>query len=167
MTVQITIPVFSQALRHSLVALCNGERASIRTAQFCAAAATRTSHAAYRELWQSLREAPRRGADCRMLLAQPTPRNPQSAESAAAAMDLALLGWRVRWIKPGALAHMKLWIFGDDLVIMGSHNLTQSAMISNHEASIITRDHAAVADTAAWYEAQWRVATQRPTIGLA
>jgi phosphatidylserine/phosphatidylglycerophosphate/cardiolipin synthase-like enzyme len=161
-----TIILFDRAMPRALTAALQAERGDLWSAQFCANLPTPQSHAAYLDLWRAIRAAPGRARNARLLLAQPTPRNPQSAESAAAAMDLKTHGWQIKWMAAGAMAHMKLWLFGEELAIIGSHNLTQSAMLANHEASVLTREPTAIGDTAAWLTLAWSRATDRPTFGL-
>lgn len=162
-----TYPLIDRHMLLTLIDLIRAEKATIRTAQFSACLPTPQAHHNYKVLWQELIAAGNRGIEAQMLLAQPSPRSPQCAESAAAAIDLNHAHWTTRWLPAGRLAHMKIWIFGDHTIIIGSHNLTHAAMMTNTEASLLTRDQVSIDHIDKWWRDTWLLGTPRPTIGIA
>lgn len=147
--------IFDAAARRHLIGMLTTARRSIMTAQFAASPIVTTTPAAYRQLMDAAHAAARRGVVCSMVLAQAGPRNPQSSASLLAASQLIAAGWRVRWAPAGRLMHAKMWVFDASHVVIGSHNLTESAMSANHEASLIATDAASAADAAQWFGLLW------------
>ena len=52
--------------------------------------------------------------------------------------------------------HTKAIVFDDQGLLLGSHNLTNSAMQSNNEASLYTSDYEAVAGFTQYFDTLWR-----------
>lgn len=71
---------------------------------------------------------------------------------AGAVEQLQALGIDCRKVTSKDLLHSKLIIIDDSIVILGSHNFTQSAFGKNFETSIITNDAGVVADLKNYFE---------------
>lgn len=125
----------------------------LRTCIFVATLPSASSHRAYRELWQAITGAPRHCQECQIIIAGGTPNSTQDITNRRVVTHLMGNGWKV-WTKKGTkIAHAKVWVFDDERVIVGSHNLTSAAMLGNIEASIITDDRGTVEKTIKMLEA--------------
>ena len=150
----------NQELRQALMRLIPAAVTRIYATQFSATPIAPTTPAPYRTLVLTMVMAARRGLDCRIILAPPSPKNPQGAASQAFARDLAASGWRIAWAPFGHLLHSKAWIIDSDISIVGSHNLTAAAMMSNAEQSIIARSRSFATTMANNFALDWAGATQ-------
>jgi len=77
--------------------------------------------------------------------------------------ELALYGVQTQLDSPDSTLHNKL-IIADDVVLVGSHNFTWSALELNHEASVLVAD-AEVADWyASWFDTLWAEVEATPQL---
>jgi phosphatidylserine/phosphatidylglycerophosphate/cardiolipin synthase-like enzyme len=92
-------------------------------------------HAGKRILWNAIYDAPRRGVICRVVIARHAATSLYEYGNAKAAIDLMRNGWQVRRAPARPLMHSKLGIFDNTKAMLGSHNLTSAALLTNHEIS--------------------------------
>jgi phosphatidylserine/phosphatidylglycerophosphate/cardiolipin synthase-like enzyme len=111
-------------------------------------------------LLQHLVRAAERGVDVAVLADE------ESDSTAESLAWLAEAGVRTQLDSPERTTHDKL-IVADDTVLVGSHNLTSSALEENTEASALIEDQA----VAAWFEAifqeQWASPADFPSLAAA
>ncbi|MCB9678154.1 MAG: hypothetical protein H6737_23840 [Alphaproteobacteria bacterium] len=74
--------------------------------------------------------------------------------TAAAFWRLASAGIDTRFDGPARTLHNKL-VVADDVAVVGSHNLTSSALNTNHEGSVLVADAEVAAWYATWFDAVW------------
>lgn len=89
----------------------------------------------------ALLDAPQRNKLCRMIMTGASPLSPQAAANLSNGEALHRAGWEVRQAPRTPMLHSKVWIFGEEFAVIGSHNLTEAALSRNHEASVITDVH--------------------------
>ena len=82
---------------------------------------------------QQMKSAAKRGLDCRAIL---------QSEKVAEALEQE--GWQTKTISKDHLLHMKVVIIDRNTALVGSHNLTESAMSYNAEVSLLTIEKEAV-----------------------
>ncbi|MFT5459652.1 MAG: phosphatidylserine/phosphatidylglycerophosphate/cardiolipin synthase-like enzyme [Myxococcota bacterium] len=75
--------------------------------------------------------------------------------------NLELDGIETQLDDPRVMTHNKL-VLADDITIVGSHNLTSSALGRNHEGSVRLADADVTAWYAAWFDAMWDVPEVNP-----
>jgi phosphatidylserine/phosphatidylglycerophosphate/cardiolipin synthase-like enzyme len=91
-----------------------------------------------RRIGAALKKAARRGLRVVVLLEKSTQRGLNEANGKTAA-DLKDAGVLVLYDKPARTLHTKMVIIDREIVLLGSHNLTESALKHNHEASLRIR----------------------------
>jgi phosphatidylserine/phosphatidylglycerophosphate/cardiolipin synthase-like enzyme len=87
-------------------------------------------------LWVALVNAPLRKVRCRCIIAEHKKNSPTFRFNRRAIWLLDKNGWNVSLIKPSKLLHAKVITIDSKLVILGSHNFTQTASSSNIDLSI-------------------------------
>lgn len=65
-------------------------------------------------------------------------------------------GWKVQKLFLGPTMHRKAWVFDGERVIVGSHNITGSALTGNREASILTDDASIASQVQAAMLKDWK-----------
>lgn len=89
------------------------------------------------KLSRAVLNAPRRGVKVRVLLNKEGPSNPLTAINAEAQKYLQEAGCVVKFGPSFPVTHAKLWLFDDDLVVLGSHNLSERSCLHNDETSVL------------------------------
>lgn len=141
-----TIPLIGKSATPYIHAAISAATRHIDVVTYLAHPATPTSSLAYRHLWACMLKAPARGITCRALIHAATPGSNHAAANQQSAATLTEAGWSVRLVQQSATIHAKIWLIDANLCVVGSHNLTDAAMSTNVEASILTDSHACAAD---------------------
>lgn len=99
--------------------------------------------------------APSRGVACRAVL--PTWGEKDSLKNinrewAAIATEA---GWRLRYMHKNKLQHSKFWIFDKAVTIIGSHNVTSTALTQNIELSVVIRRKKTAIEASRFFEKLW------------
>lgn len=110
------------------------------------------------ELFARLLQQPSKRSACRMVMGTPTAGTTLAALNTQARAILQANGWQVRQMPQYPVLHAKLWLIERGHVYAGSHNLSNRATTSNHEAGILTTANAAVTSARQWTEELWNVA---------
>ncbi|MEI6414051.1 MAG: phospholipase D-like domain-containing protein, partial [Pseudomonadota bacterium] len=76
------------------------------------------------------------GLDCRAILAIIPKRYAMPEFNMGAAKVLQEAGWHIRFMPAERFLHDKLFIFDNDTTIIGSHNLSKTAMMSSYNLSV-------------------------------
>jgi len=53
------------------------------------------------------------------------------------------------------ITHAKLWIFDDDVIILGSHNLSNRSVTVNNESSVLIRSRAVAMEFKRYFNSLW------------
>ncbi len=88
-----------------------------------------------RRIGAALKEAARRGLRVVVLL-EKSKQQGLNEDNSKTAADLTEAGVRVLYDDLGKTLHTKIVIIDREVVLLGSHNLTESALQYNHEASL-------------------------------
>lgn len=108
-----------------------------------------------RDVVAALERAKARGVDVRIILE----RDVISGDNDEIYRELAAKGINVRYASAFyKLTHSKFIIIDGKTVLVGSHNLSNSALYDNREASVIVRDAATAKEFAAAFETDWVLA---------
>jgi len=109
-----------------------------------------------RNVIEALERAKERGVAIRIIIE----RNVISGQNDATYRELASKGFNIRYASRNyALTHAKTIITDGTAVLVGSHNLSNSALYENREASVIIRDIATVAEFGNVFEKDWLLAS--------
>jgi phosphatidylserine/phosphatidylglycerophosphate/cardiolipin synthase-like enzyme len=109
-----------------------------------------------RDVVEALERAKSRGVQVRIIIE----RNVISDDNDAIFRELASKGFNIRYASSAyKLTHAKFIIVDGVAVLVGSHNLSNSALYKNREASVIIRDSAAVHDFMEAYATDWALAS--------
>lgn len=109
-----------------------------------------------RDVVEALERAKSRGVRIRIIIE----RNVVGDDNDAIFRELASKGFDVRYAsKAYKLTHSKFIIIDGKEVLVGSHNLSNSALYKNREASVIIRDSPAVADFIKAFKTDWALAS--------
>ncbi|MEZ4317402.1 MAG: phospholipase D-like domain-containing protein [Myxococcota bacterium] len=100
------------------------------------------------DLLTALEAAAERGVEVRFLADE------EGDGTEAAFGRLASAGIDTRFDGPARTLHNKL-VVADDVAVVGSHNLTSSALNTNHEGSVLVADAEVAGWYAAWFDAVW------------
>ncbi|MDA1195365.1 MAG: phospholipase D-like domain-containing protein [Planctomycetota bacterium] len=95
--------------------------------------------------------AARRGADVRVVLPRRSDHFVADLARGRALRSLAEAGARVL-LHPNRMIHAKVFIFDDDLAMLGSANLDRRSLYLNHELTVLVETPAEVEALAAWTE---------------
>lgn len=108
-------------------------------------------------LIQEIREVAARGIKCRAIIAQVNTRLTPETPNVGAIKLMLEWGWDVRMTR-GRTHHEKLWIIDDNIVIIGSHNISGASITRNNELSVaIECPHQAGLAKMIWWS-RWREA---------
>ncbi|MEW6035768.1 MAG: phospholipase D family protein [Candidatus Micrarchaeota archaeon] len=105
-----------------------------------------------RDVVAALERAKARGVEIRIIVE----RNVVSGENDEIYRELASKGFNIRYAGSAQkLTHSKFIIVDGKAVLVGSHNLSNSALFKNREASVIVRDAAAVGEFEETFGIDW------------
>jgi len=152
--------IFGKGTPEALASFCKEARKSIQVLSFVASVPSARSHLAYRALWQAMEAAPARGVACQILLCRATPDSTQGLSNRLAASTLRSYGWESRLSTDNRIHHAKIWIFDQKMIVIGSHNLTEAAMLRNVEFSLASTYSLAVSDTVEAFAGVWLAANK-------
>lgn len=108
-----------------------------------------------RDVIEALGRAKARGVDIRIIME----RNVISGHNKQSYHELAAKGFNIRYAsKAYQLTHSKFMIIDDEIVLVGSHNLSNSALYKNREASVVIRDAATLQEFQEVFETDWHLA---------
>lgn len=128
---------------------------SIEIAQYCITTKWDTSPGVSGNVYAALRAARARGLTCRALLARHKQSSVSRNFNQFADIQMTGSGWIVRRAKPKNLLHSKLCIIDREHIILGSHNFTMAASISNIDLSILISGRELARSFVQWFETQW------------
>ena len=72
-----------------------------------------------------------------------------------AAQYLSEAGIRVKFARSFPTTHAKLWVFDDDAVILGSHNLSSRSVTVNNEASALIKSRPVAREFKRYFDVLW------------
>lgn len=140
-------PVFSPDGGEQIISLIDGAQSSLDIEVYVFTS---------KDVIQALERARARGVAIRVIIE----RNVMGAQNGATYRRLASEGFNVRYARPDvALTHSKFIIVDGRAVLVGSHNLSNSALYDNREASVIIRDFATVAAFEDTFREDWLLAS--------
>jgi phosphatidylserine/phosphatidylglycerophosphate/cardiolipin synthase-like enzyme len=125
---------------------------SIKTIVYTGHVPSARSMPKVRQLWQLWKDAGLSLEGCSAIIAGWRERSPQWLSNRACAGVLSANGWAVVEAKERPIMHPKLYLFDDDVAVIGSHNLTGQGLTYNFNLSVLTDDKAMIADLLAYYE---------------
>ena len=109
-----------------------------------------------RDVVDALERAKRRGVRVRIILEKEL----IGTDNDEIFAELLSKGFDVRFASGSfQLTHSKFIIIDGKAVLVGSHNLSNSALFKNREASVIIRDQGAVSDFVGIFEHDWSVSS--------
>jgi phosphatidylserine/phosphatidylglycerophosphate/cardiolipin synthase-like enzyme len=109
-----------------------------------------------RDVVEALMRAKERGVFVRVIIE----RNVIGDDNEEIFRELASKGFQARYAgKAYKLTHAKIMIIDGKTVLVGSHNLSNSALFKNREASVIIRDSPTVAEFNDAFELDWALAS--------
>lgn len=139
-------PVFSPADGDEIIGLIDSAQSSIDIEVYVFTS---------RDVIAALERARARGVDIRIILEK----NVISGHNTQTFLELAAKGFNVRYASRAyQLTHSKFIIIDGGTVLVGSHNLSNSALYENREASVIIRDSAPVREFEDVFETDWSLA---------
>jgi len=108
-----------------------------------------------RDVVEAIERARDRGVDIRIIIEKDV----ISGENDAIFRELSAKGFRIRYASEYyKLTHSKFMIIDGSAVLVGSHNLSNSALYKNREASVIIRDPVTAQKFIDAFETDWRLA---------
>ncbi|MFN7991435.1 MAG: phospholipase D family protein [Candidatus Micrarchaeia archaeon] len=109
-----------------------------------------------RDVVEALEEARSRGVEVRIIIEK----NVVGGENQQIFDELSAKGFDIRWASRAyKLTHAKFMVVDGVAVLVGSHNLSNSALFRNREASLIVRDRGIAADFHGAFEKDWTLAS--------
>jgi len=70
---------------------------------------------------------------------------------------LSEAGALVKFGRTFPITHAKLWIFDDDVIILGSHNLSTRSVTVNNESSALIRSRAVAMEYKRYFDSLWHL----------
>jgi len=111
-------------------------RSSIAIAHYSISTKWSARKVAKFNVYSELLAAPRRGIRCSALVAVHKRSAATARFNTTALYQLAQAGWTIHLVPYKKLLHAKLFIFDGALSVLGSHNITQTASITNIDLSL-------------------------------
>lgn len=109
-----------------------------------------------RDVIDALERARRRGVSIRVIVEKRV----MGGENGEVFRELSAKGFDIRYASQAyQLTHSKFIIVDGEKVLVGSHNLSNSALFRNREASVILSDDVTVGEFEAVFEADWRISS--------
>jgi len=103
------------------------------------------------DIFTALLNAPGRGLRCTAVLATHKRSSATARFNKAASVKLAEAGWHVKWAPQAHLLHAKFIQADKKTAIMGSHNISHTAITSNIDLSAVIRYPSAANEAAQWW----------------
>lgn len=97
------------------------------------------------------------GIKCRVLLNQEGSEGHLRAINMKASRYLGDVGVVVKFGRSSPICHSKLWIFDDDSVILGSHNLSNRSVTVNVETSILVKSRIVTQEYRRYFNLLWNL----------
>lgn len=139
-------PVFSPEDGQEIIDLLDGASVSVDMEMYVLSS---------RDVVEALESAKDRGVDVRIIIE----RDVVGGENDAIFRELSAKGFRIRYASESfKLTHSKFVIVDGTVLLVGSHNLSNSALFKNREASVIIRDGPTIADFSRVFENDWGIA---------
>lgn len=138
-----------------ILALLEAATESICLITFVATVQRPSSHLSYAALWRGMTAAAHRGKSCRALLACGSPASTQGVSNRQVSDVLTRAGWQCRASGGGRITHAKVWLIDGKAAVVGSHNLTEAAMLRNIEVSLLVTQPPIVARLVDLFEHEW------------
>lgn len=104
------------------------------------------------DVFSAIERAPARGLRCTAVLATHKPGSGTARFNLAAAAKMADAGWRVRWAPRAHLLHAKFLQADRRRAIIGSHNISHSAITSNIDLSVLIEFGSTPNQAARWWD---------------
>ncbi|CAK0779074.1 putative PLD phosphodiesterase domain-containing protein [Gammaproteobacteria bacterium] len=114
----------------------SGAKASIKISLYMLAESWGYPMPPSENLLKLLAKAASNGLDCRAILAIIPKRYALPDFNRGAAQVLQDAGWLIRFMPAERFLHDKLFIFDQNTTILGSHNLSKTAMMSSYNLSV-------------------------------
>ena len=132
--------LITSCLASHLIGQIEAAESSILIVQYLAHTPATGAHLRYRQLWQAMEAAARRGVRCVAVIDKPTATDTAHVAATRAAVRLANAGWSVGLRRIGPRLHAKCWVFDGSRAIIGSHNLAHQSMLGGSDISILAND---------------------------
>ncbi|MDS4029494.1 MAG: phospholipase D-like domain-containing protein [Candidatus Contendobacter sp.] len=110
------------------------------------------------DLLDILQQCGRRGLTCSAILAGSETIKSRTPFNQGAAQALTDANWRVRAMRTARLLHEKVLLIDRRLTIIGSHNISQASLTSNHDTSLAIESKPLAEQTWRLFWQRWRVA---------
>lgn len=128
---------------------------SIKMTVYCMSPLTSTTTPRQRAVITALLDARKRGIICQAIIAKMNASTPGGKANQMSYDMLRTAGWQVRMSRAAPILHAKIIICDEHSATIGSHNLTDSALFSNHEATILVTDRDQVQRLGNMFNAIW------------
>ena len=103
------------------------------------------------DIFTALLNAPALGLRCTAVLATHKRSSATARFNKAASVKLAEAGWQIKWAPQAHLLHAKFIQADKKTTIMGSHNISHTAITSNIDLSAVIRYPSAANEAAQWW----------------
>ena len=107
------------------------------------------------KLSRAVLDAARRGVKVRILLNKENPGNPLTSINLESKQYLDEAGCQVKFGPSFPATHAKLWLIDDELVVLGSHNLSERACLYNDETSVLIQSGQVLAYFRNYFDLIW------------
>ena len=108
------------------------------------------------QFWEFVYDAAKRGVKVHFLLNWNDLRRSIAKTNLYVAQELKKNGCEVRYLRGTRCCHAKLFIFDDNLCIIGSHNLSVKSVSENFEMSYLVEKREEIAHAKQIFEDLWR-----------
>jgi len=106
--------------------------------------------------WQFIFDAAKRGVKVHFLLNWNDLRRSVAKTNLYVAQELKKNGCEVKYLKGTRCCHAKLFIFDDNLCIIGSHNLSVKSVSENFEMSYLVENDVEIRQAKKIFEGLWK-----------
>lgn len=104
---------------------------------------------------QTLMGKVRGGVKCRVLLNKEGRGQHLMAINMLASRFLGEAGVSVKFGRTFPITHAKLWLFDDDVTLLGSHNLSGRSLTVNNEVSVLVKSKEVTGEFRRYFNALW------------
>jgi len=141
-----------------VTALLDGAKSSVRVLMYEWKWYSHESAGGVRDFNLALVRALRRGVKVRVILNSEDLSHPLTRINGRTGSFLRKAGAEVKTGHLGSTTHAKVLIIDDEILVLGSHNISKSAFTRNFEASIIIHSRQSILDFIRYFENIWKFA---------
>lgn len=149
-------PVYGRDFLHTVINLISGARVRVWVTMFQVSPSIHRRGSKVARVIGAIKEAHKRGCDVRVLVHQSLYNKQIGEKNNVLKKELEQSGIPCRAYAGGGTLHMKVILVDERYTVLGSHNMTERAMQSNAEMSVVVDSRLFGKEMAAMFRDVWK-----------